>query len=54
VRYNDRYNNDVSINAGRSPKSVNYSDDFLKRVIRERPGYYEMRWKDPVRSKKKK
>jgi dipeptidase len=53
VKYNDRYMNDVSKNAGRSPKGVGYGNDFYRRVIKERPGYYEMKWKEPVKSKKK-
>jgi len=56
VKYNDRYINDVKApgnEAGRSPKSSYYPDDFLRKVIKERPGYYDMRWKEPVKSKKR-
>ena len=53
MKYNDRIINDVHKNLGRTPKSPGYGDDFLKRVIRERPNYYEMRWREPVKSKRK-
>jgi dipeptidase len=46
VKYNDRYINDVSKDAGRSPKSAGYEQDFLKEVIKERPGYYDVQWKE--------
>jgi dipeptidase len=56
VKYNDRYINDVNKEgneAGRSPGSAGYGNDFFKQVVKERPGYYEMKWKEPVKSKKK-
>ncbi|MCL2039938.1 MAG: C69 family dipeptidase [Bacteroidetes bacterium] len=56
VKYNDRYINDVNKEgneAGRSPGSAGYGNDFFKQVIKERPGYYEMKWKEPVKTKKK-
>ena len=56
AKYNDRYINDANAEgneAGRSPKSAYYGNDFYKQVIKERPGYYEMKWKEPVKTKKK-
>ena len=56
VKYNDRYINDVNKEgneAGRSPGSAGYGNDFFKQVVKDRPGYYEMKWKEPVKSKKK-
>ncbi|HRP03023.1 MAG TPA: C69 family dipeptidase [Candidatus Kapabacteria bacterium] len=45
VKYNDGYINDVNKDHGRSPKSSYYSDEFYKRVVKERPGYYDVKWK---------
>ncbi len=45
VKYNDGYINDVKKNYGRNPKSSYYSDEFYKRAITERPGYYDVKWK---------
>ena len=56
VKYNDRYINDITDpknTAGRSPKGPGYGNDFFKQIIKERPGYYEMKWKEPVKSKRK-
>lgn len=53
MKYNDGYINDVTKDSGRNPKGVGYGNDFFKKVIKERPGYYEMKWKQPVKSKKK-
>jgi len=53
MKYNDLYINDVHKDIGRSPFGQGYGDDFFKQVIRERPGYYEMKWKQPVKSKKR-
>ncbi|MDR0927621.1 MAG: C69 family dipeptidase [Ignavibacteria bacterium] len=47
VKYNDGYKNDVRKNAGRSPGSVGYGDAVYRQVVKERPGYYEMKWKNP-------
>ena len=50
VKYNDGYINDVSKNGGRSPKGVSYGDYYLKKILEERPGYYDLKWKDePVK-----
>ncbi len=46
VKYNDGYINDVTKNKGRSPKGVGYGNSFLKKVIRERPDYYKVEWRD--------
>jgi len=53
MKYNDGYMNDVEKNHGRSPKGVGYGNDFFKQVIKERPGHYEMKWRQPAKSKKK-
>jgi dipeptidase len=45
VKYNDGYINDVKKNNGRSPKGAGYNNDFLKKVLEERPGYYDVKWK---------
>lgn len=45
VKYNDGYINDVNKHGGRRPKSSYYNDEFYKRVIKERPGYYDVKWK---------
>ncbi|HPI19440.1 MAG TPA: hypothetical protein PKY56_03645, partial [Candidatus Kapabacteria bacterium] len=45
VRYNDGYINDVNVERGRHPKGVGYGSDFFKRVVKERPGYYDVKWK---------
>lgn len=45
VKYNDGYINDVEKSNGRAPKGVGYGDDYLKEVIKQRPGFYEIKWK---------
>lgn len=45
VKYNDGYINDVNVDGGRSPKGVGYDQEFLRKVIESRPGYYEVEWK---------
>ncbi|NLO20081.1 MAG: dipeptidase [Ignavibacteria bacterium] len=45
VKYNDGYINDVNVSNGRSPKGVGYGNDFFKKVIKERPGYYDVKWR---------
>lgn len=45
VKYNDGYMNDVNVNHGRTPKSAGYENEFLKQVIEERPGYYNVKWR---------
>lgn len=46
VKYNDGYVNDVNEKNGRAPKGVGYGDEFLREVLRSRPGYYEVEWKE--------
>ncbi len=46
VKYNDGYINDVNVSNGRSPKSSFYGDEYLKHVLKERPGYYDLKWKE--------
>jgi hypothetical protein len=45
VKYNDGYINDVKINNGRSPKGVGYGDEYFKRAIKDKPGYYDVKWR---------
>lgn len=47
MKYNDGYVNDVNKNKGRSPKGVGYGNEFFKQVIKERPGYHDMKWRNP-------
>ena len=46
MKYNDGYINNVNESNGRTPKGVSYGDKFLKEVVKERPGYYNVQWKD--------
>jgi len=43
VKYNDGYINDVNIEHGRKPKGVGYGNEFFQKVIKERPGYYDVK-----------
>lgn len=52
MKYNDGYINDVNKNKGRSPGSSGYGNEFFKQVIKERPGYFEMKWRSPSKKKK--
>jgi hypothetical protein len=45
VKYNDGYINDVNFQNGRHPKGVGYGNDFFKRVVKERPDYYDVKWR---------
>jgi len=45
VKYNDGYINDVNVDNGRHPKGVGYGHEFLRKVLQERPGYYDVRWR---------
>ncbi len=51
AKYNDGYINDVHKDHGRHPKGVGYGDEFFKQVIKERPGYYDVKWRKPARKK---
>lgn len=46
VKYNDGYINDVNVNNGRSPKGPGYGDEFFRKCIEERPGYYNVEWRE--------
>lgn len=46
VKYNDGYINDVNVKNGRSPKGVGYGDEFFRQVIDERPGYFNIQWRE--------
>ena len=44
VKYNDRYiRHEMKIDSW--PKGIGYPDDFLRKAVEERPGYYELRWR---------
>jgi dipeptidase len=45
VKYNDRYKRE-EMRIDSWPKSIGYPDDFNRRAVEERPGYYEVRWRD--------
>jgi dipeptidase len=45
VKYNDGYINDVNKDGGRHPKGVSYGDEFLKKVLKERPNFHDVKWK---------
>jgi len=51
AKYNDGYINDVHKDHGRHPKGVGYGDEFFKQVIKERPGYYDVKWRNPAKKK---
>ncbi len=51
AKYNDRYINDMS-NNGRTPKGVGYGNDFFKRAVQDKPGYYNVKWQEPKKKKK--
>jgi len=48
AKYNDRYINDMS-NEGRTPKGPGYGNDFFKRAIEDKPGYYDVKWQEPAK-----
>ena len=45
-KYNDRYIRTEEVRRP-WPEGVGYPDDYLKRVLEERPGYYDLRWREP-------
>lgn len=46
VKYNDRYRRpEMRIDSW--PKGIGYPDDFNRRAVEERPGYYDVRWREP-------
>jgi hypothetical protein len=53
VKYNDGYINDVNVDHGRHPKGVGYGDEFFKQVIKDKPGYYDNKWRKKDIKKKK-
>jgi len=48
AKYNDRYVNDGK-NGGRKPQTVGYGNDFYKRAVQDKPGYYDIKWTEPVK-----
>jgi len=46
VKYNDRYKRPV-FDVSEWPEGVGYPQDFLRRAVDERPGYYDVRWRQP-------
>ncbi|MCO5250826.1 MAG: C69 family dipeptidase [Candidatus Kapabacteria bacterium] len=49
VKYNDGYINDVNVEGGRHPKGVGYGDEFFRRAVQERPGYYDVKMKKELK-----
>jgi dipeptidase len=49
VKYNDGYINDVNVEGGRHPKGVGYGDEFFRRVVKERPEYYDVKMKKELK-----
>ncbi len=49
AKYNDRY---IRLEDEDRPKvkGIGYPDEFLKRAVEERPGYYELRWRSAEES----
>jgi dipeptidase len=46
VKYNDRYRRpEMRIDSW--PEGIGYPDDFKRRAVEERPGYYDVRWREP-------
>ncbi|HHN47521.1 MAG TPA: dipeptidase [Bacteroidales bacterium] len=46
VKYNDRYRRpEMRIDSW--PEGIGYPDDFNRRAVEERPGYYDVRWREP-------
>jgi dipeptidase len=46
VKYNDRYKRpEMKIDSW--PEGIGYPDDFNRRAVEERPGYYDVRWREP-------
>ncbi|OGU61619.1 MAG: hypothetical protein A2X64_04840 [Ignavibacteria bacterium GWF2_33_9] len=52
VKYNDGFINDVNVDNGRHPKGVGYGDEFFKEVLKDTPGYYDVKWRDKPKKKK--
>ncbi len=46
VKYNDRYER-PSMEHDAWPRGLGYPDDYNRRAVEERPGYYEVRWREP-------
>lgn len=46
VKYNDGYIRQTE-SLTPWPGTFGYPDDFLRRAVKERPGYYEVRWRKP-------
>ncbi|PKL85666.1 MAG: hypothetical protein CVV22_07125 [Ignavibacteriae bacterium HGW-Ignavibacteriae-1] len=49
VKYNDGFINDVNVENGRHPKGVGYGDEFFRRAVQERPGYYDVKMKKELK-----
>ncbi len=46
VKFNDRYlRPEMKIDSW--PQGIGYPDDFNRRAVEERPGYYDVRWREP-------
>ncbi len=44
VKYNDRYKRD-EMRIDSWPKSIGYPEDFNRKAVQERPGYYDVKWR---------
>ncbi len=47
AKYNDRYINDMQ-RGGLYPVGPGYGNEFFRRAVEERPGYYDIRWRDSL------
>ncbi len=48
VKYNDGYINDFK-NGKSSPKGVGYGDEFYRKVVEEKPGFFNIEWRDKLK-----
>jgi dipeptidase len=44
VKYNDRYKRE-EMRIDSWPKSIGYPEDFNRKAVQERPGYYDVKWR---------
>ncbi|MBS4012325.1 MAG: C69 family dipeptidase [Bacteroidetes bacterium] len=46
TKYNDRYINEEG-GIRPNPKGAGYNEEFKRKAVQERPGYYDVRWRQP-------
>jgi dipeptidase len=46
VKYNDRYRR-PGMEIDDWPSGIGYPEEYLRKAVEERPGYYEVRWREP-------